>query len=880
MSIQKKTLLIFFSIMAAIAISMFVFTNVFVMGYLSQLEKDTKEREMYTGRQSIELLKNSLETSSIEYGVWDDAYQFVLNGNQEYKDLYLDQTAFEKLQINFWIYSDLNGKTIFENYYDLQTKQFIAAPASLTSIISTQVYPGLSTQKPVLSGILEVDKQYALVASQNVVKSDGSGPSVGYVTIGRYVSSDLIKSMYSEPSFSVEFLSYKTNAHASFMSGLTDSNSIYSHLDSSKQMSTYTILTDLNGEPVVILHFTDKRDIYTQGLGAVGKFILFVVIVGWIGAMLFVWLNNRIIIKPLKNMKDIAHNISSGDFGIDIPKGRQDEIGKVYTSFTDLTSYLSALSGVTSQIAEGNLTQQIQARSEKDILSLSTNQMVAKLRNTIQVLVESVQNLTSTSKQLVQTASEAGQATSQIATTIQQVARGASQQSEAVNKTAHSIEQMVRVIDGVAHGATDQAHAATEASTVTSQLSKVIEQVNSSAADLVNQSINASKTTTNSTKIVQSTLTGMESIKESVSLSNQKVQEMGARSQEIGEIVSTIEEIASQTNLLALNAAIEAARAESQASSLIEHVLNRQMVSQAKLVDSILTQTGDDLPQGFWEELALHCNLDTVLVTNDDAVITMANDPSLLGFRFSDDPKEQTYAFRKLLTQKDGVITQPPQKRSFDARIFKFVGISRSNKPGIIQVAFDADSLSAFQLQIGGFGVVANEVYRLAENSKNSANNIATLIKHINKSVEEATQAMYTSTNQVELGVQQAAQAETALQEISQAFKAVITQAETTQQASKEMAKATDRLVEAVDSVSAIVEENTAATEEMSAEAAEVTTSIENIASVSEENSAAVEEVSASAVEMSEQTKSVSLSAYELAELSKKLQEIVNQFRL
>jgi methyl-accepting chemotaxis protein len=56
----------------------------------------------------------------------------------------------------------------------------------------------------------------------------------------------------------------------------------------------------------------------------------------------------------------------------------------------------------------------------------------------------------------------------------------------------------------------------------------------------------------------------MGRITEKVQISARSVESLGARSDEIGEIVGTIEDIADQTNLLALNAAIEAARAGDQ----------------------------------------------------------------------------------------------------------------------------------------------------------------------------------------------------------------------------------------------------------------------------------------------------------------------------
>lgn len=74
----------------------------------------------------------------------------------------------------------------------------------------------------------------------------------------------------------------------------------------------------------------------------------------------------------------------------------------------------------------------------------------------------------------------------------------------------------------------------------------------------------ASKAARNGAEVVEKTVAIMSQIADRVQESAKSVESLGTRSDQIGTIIGTIEDIADQTNLLALNAAIEAARAGEQ----------------------------------------------------------------------------------------------------------------------------------------------------------------------------------------------------------------------------------------------------------------------------------------------------------------------------
>ncbi|CAM3575452.1 methyl-accepting chemotaxis protein [Cytobacillus oceanisediminis] len=206
-----------------------------------------------------------------------------------------------------------------------------------------------------------------------------------------------------------------------------------------------------------------------------------------------------------------------------------------YIIVRSITRPLNQLVLATDKVSEGDLTQKFDVKNNDEIskLGMSFNKMVQSLQHLINQVGEKAVHLASSSEQLTASSEQNNMATEQVANSIQEVASATEQQTEKVKESTAVVKDMSSRIQQIMLNTNIVAKTANETNEVVVK--------GNSAIDL----------STSQMKNINKTVSELGSI----------VHTLGKRSEEIGQIVNVISEIADQTNLLALNAAIEAARA-------------------------------------------------------------------------------------------------------------------------------------------------------------------------------------------------------------------------------------------------------------------------------------------------------------------------------
>jgi methyl-accepting chemotaxis protein len=176
-------------------------------------------------------------------------------------------------------------------------------------------------------------------------------------------------------------------------------------------------------------------------------------------------------------------------------------------------------------------------------------------------LASSSQRLSLSSQELATNADTMNQATTIISTAINDIASGAVEQSDNAIEAAKLTQTISGAMSQVAVSAQNQVEKINEMAAGIAQLGSSIGDVSGNAREVASVVAEASNIAEKGKSAVDETISGMQRIKSTVLDSAYKIETLGEKSKQIGEIIEVIDDIAEQTNLLALNAAIEAARA-------------------------------------------------------------------------------------------------------------------------------------------------------------------------------------------------------------------------------------------------------------------------------------------------------------------------------
>ena len=144
-------------------------------------------------------------------------------------------------------------------------------------------------------------------------------------------------------------------------------------------------------------------------------------------------------------------------------------------------------------------------------------------------------------------------------------------------------------------------------------------------------------------------------------------------------------------------------------AQMTEEAIDKYLIMVTEAINEIFADTPNFLLQNRVDSLVESLNVPEIHVTDGQGVIQWSSVDDFIGFDFHSD--EQTQPFLEGLENKDFQLSQEPQERGTDGTLFKYVGVARQGKPGIVQIGVQPTELQSLLDKINIKRIAGNTTY-------------------------------------------------------------------------------------------------------------------------------------------------------------------------
>jgi methyl-accepting chemotaxis protein len=263
-----------------------------------------------------------------------------------------------------------------------------------------------------------------------------------------------------------------------------------------------------------------------------------------LGILILLWFVAKEVARPIQTITEVARSVSQGGLMVRAEVRLGDETGVLADTFNQMLfqlrdtlrseqeqrAYLELTVeeyvNYMANVAKGDLTARLSIDGDWD----DSGDPLTVLGNELNATTASLQDMT---LKIRGAATGLSSASSEILAATTQQASGASEQSAAIAQTTTTVDE----------------------------LKSIAEQSVARAQEVAGASQRTVKVSQAGREAVQETIGSMGEIRARVEGIAENILALSEQTQQVGEIIETVNEIASQSNILALNASVEAARA-------------------------------------------------------------------------------------------------------------------------------------------------------------------------------------------------------------------------------------------------------------------------------------------------------------------------------
>ncbi|MCK5308638.1 MAG: HAMP domain-containing protein, partial [Zetaproteobacteria bacterium] len=130
-----------------------------------------------------------MESTNLDWSNWDATRLFIMGKAPEYIDENMMNSTFTNLGIKMMVFVDMNGKVVFGKSVDSETGLEVQTPPEFRDKLSAS--GPILRHGGVLRGIVSLAQAPMLISASPILDSNGHGPSVGTLIIGKWLDEDM-----------------------------------------------------------------------------------------------------------------------------------------------------------------------------------------------------------------------------------------------------------------------------------------------------------------------------------------------------------------------------------------------------------------------------------------------------------------------------------------------------------------------------------------------------------------------------------------------------------------------------------------------------------------------------------------------------------------